>query len=185
VDHRRGIQAILRRVADYEDLILQRAGVPFFEPAPPPGQLVIPSVHANAASGHTQGLEGVVKARPRDRLILQASYSLYSQTPWSDPLGYGSVAAVEHQFQMHSAATITPTLEWNVDLYYVGPLSTDAVESYYKLDTRLGWAPLEDLEVAVGIRNVLDDEHVEAGLNTVDAVTVIPRTGYLRVLKKF
>jgi iron complex outermembrane receptor protein len=170
---------------EYEDLILQRAGAPFFDPMPPPGQLVLPSVYTNAASGHTKGFEGVVKARPLDRVTLQASYSLYSQTPWTDPLGYGSVAAVEHQLQAHSSTTLTPTLEWNVDLYYVGPLSPDAVDSYYKLDSQLAWTPLKNLEVAVGIRNALDDEHVEAGLNTVDAVTVIPRTGYLRVLKKF
>jgi len=164
---------------EYDDLVMTSAGVPFFEPLPPPGRTIFPQTYTNSLSGHTRGVETVLKGRPLPGWDLAVSYSLYSQTPWSDPLGFGSVAAVEHQFQVHSSAAIVRNLEWNVSLYYTDGLTTGDVPEYYKLDTQLAWKPVEALRLSVGIRNALSPRHREIGINSIDVPTRIPRTVYL------
>jgi iron complex outermembrane receptor protein len=170
---------------EYQDLIIQQAGAPFFEPAPPPGRTIFPAVFVNSAAGHTKGIEVVLRAQPVRHWSLAWSGSLYSQTRWSDPLGYGAVTAVEHQFQLHSSMGLNPQLRWNADLYYVGALSVGGVPAYYKFDTQLAWTPGSGFELALGVRNAFEREHQEAGANSVDAATVVPRMGYLRVLRHF
>lgn len=170
---------------EYRDLIIQVAGTPFFESTPAPGRTVFPAVYANSADGHTMGLEAALKAQPLARWNVGASVSVYSQTHWVDSLGFGSVSGIDHQFQLHSAATVATNLQWNVDLYYAGELSTGDVPSYYKLDTEISWTPLKGLAVGLGLKNALDASHQEAGSNTVDAVMLVPRTAYLRLYREF
>lgn len=173
--------------SQYEDLVIVQGGAPFFEPLPPPGQAVLPATFANSDSGATKGVEAVLKARPFARWNLVASYSLYSQPSWRNPLWFESVgAAVEHQFQIHSSARLGADLEWNADLYYTGELTVGSVPDYYKLDTQLAWAPWKgSLQLAVGVKNALDSRHREAGINSADTPAEIPRTGYLKVLHHF
>jgi iron complex outermembrane receptor protein len=169
---------------DYEHLVLLQGAPPVFEPLPPPGRTIFPTSYVNGASGHTRGIEAALKMHPLARWDLAASYSLYSQTPWTDPY-FGTVTAVEHQFQIHSSAGLTAHLEWNVDLYYTGPLTTGTAPDYYKLDSQLAWTPWKSVQLAIGVKNALDARHREVGGNGVDVAAEIPRTGYLRVLKQF
>lgn len=170
---------------EYRDLVIQVPAAPIFEADPPPGRMIFPAVYANSADGHTTGIEAALKAQPFARWNVQGSVSLYSQTHWRDSLGFGSVSAIEHQFQVHSTATILPTLQWNADLYYVGELSTGDVPSYTKLDTELSWTPMKGLTLGLGVKNALDGQHQEAGMNTVDSVMRVPRTAYLRLFRQF
>ena len=169
----------------YDDLVIQQAGTPVFEPQPPPGRTLFPAVYMNSASANTRGIEAAIKGQPVTQWNVSASASVYSQTRLSDPLGFGSVSAVDHQFQMHSAWHVSPVLQWSVDLYYTGELSTGDVPSYYKLDSELTWSAGRKFVFALGVKNALDRAHVEAGVNSVDTVTWIPRTTYLRVINQF
>jgi iron complex outermembrane receptor protein len=170
---------------EYQNLIIQRAGVRIFEPEPAPGRTIFPAVYENAVSGHTTGLEVALKAQPSTIWSLSASVSLYSQTSWQDPLGFGTVTGVEHQFQVHSGVRVSTTVQWNADLYRVGALTTgDVPGGYYKFDTQLMWRPGRKFDLQLGVTNAFEREHQEAGLNSVDAVTIIPRVAYLRILRR-
>ncbi len=169
----------------YDNLILQQAGAPIFEPDPAPGRTVFPAIYTNTASGHTSGVELALKAQPMASWSLSGSISLFRQTPWQDSLGHGLVTGIGHQFQAHSSAQIVRSLQWNADLYYTGAVTTGDVPAYWKFDTQLAWFPTSEVQVAIGVRNAFSAEHREAGANSVDAVTMIPRTAYLRILRRF
>jgi iron complex outermembrane receptor protein len=56
-------------------------------------------------------------------------------------------------------------MEFDTFLYYVDHLGTFVdIPSYLRLDARLGWKPTESLNLSIGIRNMLDGEHLEFGL---------------------
>jgi iron complex outermembrane recepter protein len=172
---------------DYDDLILQRAGDPIFTilPDPGPSQTIFPATYINAGGATTRGLEVSLETQPFERWNVAASVSLYHQSELSDPLGFGSFTGVNHQFQLHSNVTLVPHLEWNLNFYNVGASTLAAGSSYNRLDTQLLWTPRDKWQVALGVKNAIDPDHVEAAGNSVDAIAKIPRVGYLNVFAQF
>jgi outer membrane receptor protein involved in Fe transport len=152
---------------------------------PAPGRTICPAVYANVGSGHTKGMEVALQAQPSAIWNINASFSLFSQPHWQDPLGYGTLTAVEHQFQIHSSLRMRPALQWNADLYRVGALTTGDVPAYYRFDTQVTWQPTLRWDLRLGITNAFEREHREAGSNSVDAVTMIPRVAYFRISRGF
>jgi iron complex outermembrane recepter protein len=169
----------------YRDLIETVAQAPVFEPLPPPGNLVFPSMILNAQAFDTWGAELAVEATVNSRWRLTGSYTFYSQPERVDADTSGSYAAMEHQFQLHSSVQLVRKLEWNVDLYRVGALTSGQVPSFYKLDTQFAWRPLEALQLALGVKNSLSPQQREVGVNSVNVPTEIPRSAYLRMSWQF
>ena len=120
------------------------------------------------------------QAQVNRRWNVAASYSLYGESIAGVPAGFGELTAVEHQFQVHSGATLLPWLKWNVDVYYVGSLTTGLVSDYYKLDSQLEWAPTSGLHLRLGIKDALSPRRRETGINSIDPPTLIERRGYLQ-----
>jgi iron complex outermembrane receptor protein len=46
-------------------------------------------------------------------------------------------------------------------LRYVDSLASQAVGSYFTLDARLSWRPVDNIELSVVGQNLLDDQHPE------------------------
>ncbi len=65
------------------------------------------------------------------------------------------------QFSLTSAMDISPTLNWDATLRYVGALPDPALESYYELSTRIGWRPSRNFELSLTGNNLLHARHQE------------------------
>ena len=66
-----------------------------------------------------------------------------------------------HQLGLGSAHDLRFDLQFNLDLRYVGKLTSLAVEGYLTADARVGWRPRAGIELAVVGRNLLRGEHTE------------------------
>ena len=54
-------------------------------------------------------------------------------------------------------------LEWDLGIRYVDALPAPRVPAYVELETRLGWKPIKNLELAIVGQNLLDNQHPEFG----------------------
>jgi len=93
-----------------------------------------------------------------------------------------------HQFTLRSHYNITPNVEWDTLLYYVGELDTIDVDAYTRLDVRLGWRPekIDGVELSLVGQNLLDDRHQEFSKpSNTEFASEISRTIYAKIAWKF
>ena len=62
---------------------------------------------------------------------------------------------------IRSCLNLPHNFEFDAGLYYVGKMSSLNVPSYFRFDARLGWRPVEPLEVSIVVQNALDHAHPE------------------------
>ena len=76
-----------------------------------------------------------------------------------------------NQFNLRSYFDVTRHLEFDTGLYYVDSLPTLNIPGYVRLDMRLGWHPRENLEIILGLQNLLDPRHAEYSEPGVPQIT--------------
>jgi iron complex outermembrane receptor protein len=161
----------------YTRLIVRGTGEPYFEMAPIP-HLVMPQPCENDAWGATFGGEVSALWQALDVWSLTASYSALSMRINSDALSAvgghvgDAVAGLSprNQVKVRSRLDLPQNVTLDASLYFVGRLkegmafganqSPDA-DAYTRLDVRLGWKPLTNLEVSVVGQNLLRARHEE------------------------
>jgi iron complex outermembrane receptor protein len=154
---------------------------------------------ANAADAHSYGGEASVNWQVNPKWRVGASYS-YLQvrahaiissptdlfiSPWE--IQNLSGTSPKNQFQIHSYYDLLKNLQFNASLYYVDSLplingvlygaNYQSVNSYFRLDMNLRWQINPNMNLAVGVQNLLENRHEEYG--DVMAVTIpseVPRT---------
>ncbi len=175
---------------EYRQLRTFEAATPYFSV----DHVVQPFTFKNKMSGKTAGLEAALKTKIRPWWSVAASASIFSErlqldADSTDNLGLygidGRGGASRQQFQIHSDMDLGHHIEFDNDLYYVGQLISGNVPAYYKLDTRIGWAPNANTQISLGIRNALSPHRVEAGEALFETVESIPQSVYLRVSVRF
>ena len=67
----------------------------------------------------------------------------------------------EHQFYLWGSLDPLPRVDLDSVIRYVSSLDATAIAAYWELDVRLGWHPLDALEIALVGRNLLDAHHPE------------------------
>ncbi len=67
----------------------------------------------------------------------------------------------EHQVVLRSLLDIGAAWELDTYLYYVDALKNSTVNSYPRIDLRLGWHCLHDWETSLILQNLFDDQHLE------------------------
>lgn len=166
----------------------------------------IPTV-GNLGYGQSYGGEISGKWQVTDDLRMEASYD-YLETnlyisdnstddtsvlaPY-DALKLSEGRSPKNQFRLRSYYNITPKVEFDNMLYYVDSLpsakavTTDekGIPSYVRLDTRLGYLPTKNLDLSVGIRNLLDDRHSEFSAGFYSARAEISRTFYFKAVWQY
>lgn len=81
----------------------------------------------------------------------------------------GEQVVPHHQFQFHSRMDLPWDLEFDTSLYYTGRRQwagsafTDgaAINSHVRVDTRLGWKPLDNLELSLVVQDLFDRRDTE------------------------
>ena len=135
----------------------------------------------NENSADTFGIEISTRWNSSKNFTITGSYSfLHSQY----------LLSPKHQFHIQTCFDLPANINFDTGLHYVDSIKlteNSGVPSYYRMDLRLGWFPLEDLELSFFIRNllVLQDgksvnQHNELIYNGPDS-GLIERSFYVKV----
>ena len=147
----------------------------------------LPVEMINGNDVDTYGLELNGTYRVMESWHLHGAYS-YLHVDDDDTVVVASAGedAPEHQFSLRSAWNIGDSTEFDLWLRYVDELELQNIGAYLTMDARLMWSPMDELELSVVGRNLLDDGHEEFieefGFNQL---VEIPREVYLEMRVHF
>jgi iron complex outermembrane recepter protein len=176
---------------DYDNLITAEPGSIFFETAPSPSKLIFPINFDNKGFGETFGVELNGKLDVTDWWRLNASFTwlevqLHVDDSSSDtflqPL---EDTSPEFQFHIRSYLDLPKNFELDSALYFVNKLDGSDIPSYTRLDIRLGWNPVNNIEISLGVFNILDPDHPEFGPDRGSFSTQVPRSALGKLSYKF
>jgi iron complex outermembrane receptor protein len=147
-----------------------------------------PIVFENKLSSRTTGLEVAADWSPFDWWRFRLGYTRCAIRVSLDP---GSVnyearniegESPSRQFTMHSTVELADRIEFDVSGRYVDKLASPSlnhIPSYFELDSRIGFTPVDGLEFSLVARNWLQHSHSEFTANwIVFAPTCVPRSVY-------
>jgi iron complex outermembrane receptor protein len=146
-----------------------------------------PFVTENNVEGRIYGAEFEATWQATDRWRLMAGSTLLEEDLHVKPgrvdrnSGRGETFDPKRQFQVRSSLNLPRAIEFDLWARYVGPLENlgrgfDSVPDYLTLDTRLGWSPIPNLDLAIVGQNLLDKEHVEFGSHLIQRSVYVKAT---------
>lgn len=160
---------------------------------PPP---VGPYRFENAGQVSVRGGEIEVGFLPVSWLRLTAGYSILDQYERL-PNNAFATAPLEktdprHQFVIRSLLDLPANVEIDAAVYFVDGLEgampvlqSDNVRQYARLDLRIGWKPLDWLELALVGQNLADTRHAEFYDVQRNQSSQVPRSGYAKLIVDF
>jgi len=178
---------------DYDNLTTLTQGTPFFD-----GSAVIVPLNAhNLGEGEIYGIEASASWQVTSKWLLAGHYS-YSKLEASPGTGdqlfldYETLWP-EHNFSIRSLYNISEKLEFDTALYYVSDLdnarevdgSITPIDAYLKWDMRLGWRPLEGLELSLVGLNLLESGNQEFINSRFDPASQVGRSYYGKATWRF
>ncbi|PIS20180.1 MAG: TonB-dependent receptor [Zetaproteobacteria bacterium CG12_big_fil_rev_8_21_14_0_65_55_1124] len=119
---------------------------------------VIPEYLTNVLNGKADGVEANFRYKPWEWMTLKGSYTylhqLYDDYPVKDNETKWTVLSVKAQDpanRFHLGAGLGPVrgFEFDANLYFTGPFREGDIHGYHRLDMRLGWRPVENLEISL------------------------------------
>lgn len=152
----------------YDRLVTTEPGTAFLENTPAPAHIVQPLLFANNMSGEAHGLELSTDWRARDWLRLRGSYTLFElELHRNTGTGTASNEAAEkrdprHQFSVTAAMDLGSNVELDATFRAVDRLSERNIRGYTTADIRLAWKPLQNVELSLVGRNLLQSQRAEA-----------------------
>lgn len=179
---------------DYNNLTTLTPGAPQISPP----NIIIPTNIYNLGEAEVYGIElsSSWQVSPHWRL---AGYYTFSRMKTDTTTGsqlfldYESLWP-EHTASLRSYYNIREDLELDMSLYYVSALdnatnvdltTTRDIDSYLRADVRLGWQPLEQLELSLAGLNLLEGEHDEFIDSRFQNASLIGRTYYGKATVRF
>ena len=162
----------------YDDLESLVQGEPFVVNEPIP-HLVVPLTFRNDLDAKGYGFEVATKWNPVDYLRLNANYSFLELDIEKDPVNpeprFRSGASPKNQIKVQSFVNLPHNVELDSSLYWVDSLPALDVSSYTRLDVKLGWEPIDGLEISVVGQNLIE-EHFEFSDSFLGNATRVPRS---------
>ncbi len=166
---------------DYDNLqAFSQPGTPFVRE----GTVLTPFPFATLGEASTYGVEIAPGWSVTDTWRLSGSYSFLMQDFELNSNAfayYTSGTSPKHQASLRSYLNLSKTVQWDAAAYYVSSLN-GGIGSYMRLDTRLGWQALPNVELSLIGMNLLNAKHKEFP-NTPQAQ--IERAGLARVTVRF
>lgn len=175
---------------DYDDLRSARMGTTPL-PSPPflPGTFTAPFDNETEAVGY--GVEVGASWNVTDYWAVSGWYTLMKLDVDAKA---GSVDVLSekqeddtptNQVHFRSRLNLPWDFEFDTSLWYVGEVSHQDAAAYTRLDVRLGWRPLESLEVSVAGQNLTERRHEEFGSGLFSVRSSVPRSVYGRVTWRY
>jgi iron complex outermembrane recepter protein len=177
----------------YQHLMGQESLAPYF--VPPSGadmaHLVFPILQTNVRYGASEGYELSVmwSVNPRWRLTagsdwLRIHTHAYPGVDATDTVTDGGTSPRE-QYQLRSSLDLTKKVQFDASIYYVSALPEANVPSHFRLDARIGWRPVERLELSIGVKDALYPEHPEGYSQRLTGLEAVPRNVYGKATWRF
>jgi iron complex outermembrane receptor protein len=169
----------------YDDLMaLELQG----RPGPPP----IITRFENGMEGDSRGVEIFSQWRAVPGWTLAAGYAyiimdITARAPvsgsdnWTMNAKFLEGNTPQSQFQLRSSHNLPYRLEFDAALYYVGELKSLDIPAYTRLDLRLGWKPVNGLDLSIVGQNLLEDQHKEFGFTSGINQTEVQRSVYGKI----
>ncbi|MCX8053575.1 MAG: TonB-dependent receptor, partial [Armatimonadetes bacterium] len=171
----------------YDDLrTLEQDVAPFVRLTPVP-HVIVPFTLRNNMKGTTYGLEVAGDWRVSKRWRIAFGYGNLVMRLKRDRSGVVFLDekldsdSPRQQFKLRSYLDLSNNLEFDTIIYAVDRPSSDA-PGYVRLDLRLGWAASDNLEVSMGVQNLLQKHHVEFGRSLGESPTEVPRSFYTKLI---
>ncbi len=175
---------------NYDNLISSVRGTPYVSTMfkSPTPYVILPLYPSNAVDGLVWGGEVTANWEIMDNWSMAASYSFLDME--LDGLTATSLVTKEgttpqHQFNIRSYVNITENVEFDTLLYFNDNLPAEGIDAYTRLDVRLGWRPVDPVEVSIAGQNLLDDQHPEFSAFTYNTPSQIGRAVYGKISWKF
>jgi iron complex outermembrane recepter protein len=172
----------------YRNLLVGVAtGNTFVETSPAPAHLVNPFQSVNQGAGHTYGVEVTSAWQATKAWRLSANYSwlrmeINAMNTANANLDPG--LNPKQQFRIRSQYDLLQTLQWDTGIYYTDALTSNAVPSYTRVDTRLAWRVTPQLDAELVGQNLFDKTHFEwqpTGASALFQSSAIPRSFFVRM----
>lgn len=162
----------------YKNLETLRPGEPFIVNEPIP-HLVVPLFISNGLEADGYGFEIATKWSPVDYFRLHANYSFLDLDMENDPENpeprFRNGASPKNQIKFQSFINLPFNMELDTSLYWVDKLPALDIPSYTRLDIKLGWEPVEGVELSVVGQNLIE-EHFEFSDSFLGNATRVPRS---------
>lgn len=171
----------------YDDLFRVGLGTPFVQTtgalAP---YVVVPLRIQDNNSGESWGFEASANWDVADNWQLGGGYSFIDfDYKYPTALAFSALGKdPQQQFNIRSNLQLPHNLEINNALYYVDSLGV-GVSDYFRFDTRLGWKPMDGVELSLVGQNLLDPNHQEFTGFLYQNASEIPRSIYANVTVQF
>ena len=165
---------------NYDGLFDTTNGDFFVETDPAPAHLVLPVFANNNRESEIYGFEAAAQWEPTSFWQLKGSFT------WLKVNLYPNDDNAEDndpdvQWNLRSFLDLPHNVEFDTMVYYVGALPNQDVPSYTRLDMRLGWSPIRELELSLAVQNIQDSQHPESERGkdvTLATSTEVPRSVY-------
>ncbi len=177
----------------YENLSSFDSAVLYFEPlgtTPPTStNMVFPLTRSDNFEGETYGIEIAADWIVLPTWTLSAAYT-YLHMSLESTSGVQITpntpeemeeADPNHQFNIRSYVELPFDLEWDTMVYWVDELTSLGIDSYTRLDMRLGWQAMDNLNFSLVGQNLLDDQNREYDQQGGPTITEPERAGYVKV----
>jgi iron complex outermembrane receptor protein len=164
---------------------------PAFALTPAP-HVLIDFQYDNLLHVDSRGFEVAGRWMPLSKWRLDASYSNVFFTPDLHPASTDATAssfdgnAPQHQWQLHSTTWLTPRIELDGGLFYVGRLRQLDIPAYTRADARLEFKLTNHLAAIAAGQNLLQSAHAEfSSANTGLVGSLVPRSGRVQLRWQF
>lgn len=175
---------------DYDHLFSTTRGSPYLSTTlgTPPPSVIFPLLPSNAIDGYVYGVEATANWQVMEDWALAASYGFLDMS--LDMTGGVSLVTREdttprHQFNLRSNINVTDNVEFDTILYLNDNLPSENIDAYTRVDMRLGWRPVESVELSLAGHGLLDDKHPEFSAFRSTNPAQIGRAVYGKVSWKF
>ena len=91
----------------------------------------------------------------------------------------------QHQTRLGSYLDLPGGLQFDAAFHYVASLPSSAIPSYARVDLRLGWKPAKNLDLSLGLQNLLDARHLEFAPEAFSSRTEVGRSAYGEITWRF
>jgi iron complex outermembrane receptor protein len=188
---------------DYDHLIASNTGTPlFFQPGPPAptgfhDELLI--FNDNSLKGEIYGVELSGQWQVFRNWRLSGSYTFadiqlhaFPGAPVDSSQGFEAEKEPNHIFTIRSYLNLPHNLELDTFYYYVSSRETStpplgnfqSIPEYGRLDVRLGWQPMKNVDLSFAAQNLLDDSHPELN-ELLEVSSETQRSFYFKATLKF
>lgn len=140
--------------------------------------------------GESYGFELATNWQAKDWWKLSANYAFITLDLHTKP-GHSDIFFVadegrtpKNTFSLGSHMNLPHNVEFDNFLYYVDNLSTVNIDNYIRFDTRVGWKPMDGVELSLVGQNLFDD-HQEFDESLYSTPAEIGRTYYGKVTFRY